>query len=120
MVCLDYPRPGVSALSGNSTLHAPGLRELASKADLDALRAELVSKAELEAVRSELKSDMRSLRVDVASDLLATRKELSDQIVGLRRAVIDYHTSVIGHGMLISDLEARMRRVEQTPEASLR
>ncbi len=49
---------------------------------------------------------MRSLRVDVASDLLATRKELSDQIVGLRRAVIDYHTSVIGHGMLISDLEA--------------
>ena len=40
------------------------------------------------------------------------RKELSEQIVGLRRAVVDYHTSVIGHGMLISDLDARLRRVE--------
>ena len=27
--------------------------------------------------------------------------------------MIDYHTSVIGHGVLISDLEARVRRVEQ-------
>ena len=50
---------------------------------------------------------------DVASDLLSTRKELGEQIVGLRRAVIEYHTSVIGHGVLISELEARMRRVEQ-------
>jgi hypothetical protein len=37
----------------------------------------------------------------------------SDQIVGLRRAVVDYHTSVIGHGVLISDLDARMRWVKQ-------
>ena len=56
---------------------------------------------------------MRTLRADVASDLMTTRKELGDQIIGLRRAVIDYHTSVIGHGLLISDLEARVRRVEQ-------
>ena len=87
------------------------------------MRAELSTKADLEVVRSEVgdvrsevaevKSDMRSLRADVASDLLTTRKELSEQIVGLRRAVIDYHTSVIGHGFLISDLEARVRRVEQ-------
>ena len=60
-----------------------------------------------------MKSDMRTLRADVASDLMTTRKELGDQIIGLRRAVIDYHTSVIGHGLLISDLEARVRRVEQ-------
>ena len=56
---------------------------------------------------------MRSLRADVASDVLTLRKELGEQITGLRRAVIEYHTSVIGHGVLISDLEARMRRVEQ-------
>ena len=30
------------------------------------------------------------------------RKELSEQIVGLRGAVIDYHSSVIGHGKIIS------------------
>jgi len=26
---------------------------------------------------------------------------------------MEYHTSVIGHGILISELEARVRRVEQ-------
>jgi hypothetical protein len=83
--------------------------ELATKADL----AGLATKDELEALRSELKSDMRSLRADVAADLLTTRNELGEQIVGLRRAVIEYHTSVIGHGVLISELEARVRRVEQ-------
>jgi hypothetical protein len=41
------------------------------------------------------------------------RKDLSEQIVGLRRAVVEYHTSVIGHGIIISELEARLRRVEQ-------
>jgi hypothetical protein len=80
------------------------------------MRTELSTKADLESVRSEVadvKSDLHSLRAEVASDLMSTRKELTEQIVGLRRAVIDYHTSVIGHGVLISDLEARVRRVEQ-------
>ena len=62
---------------------------------------------------ADVKSDMHTLRADVAADLLTTRKELGEQIVGLRRAVIDYHTSVIGHGVIISELEARVRRVEQ-------
>ncbi len=86
--------------------------ELASKADMESLRAELAGKSELGALRAELKSDMHSLRADVAADLLSMRKELSDQIVGLRRAVVDYHTSVVGHGVLIGDLDARVRRVE--------
>jgi hypothetical protein len=66
-------------------------------------------------IRSDFatKSDLHMLRSDVAADILSTRKELSEQIVGLRRAVIEYHTSVIGHGVLISELEARVRRVEQ-------
>jgi len=62
---------------------------------------------------ADVRSDMHSLRADVASDLMVMRKETSDQIAGLRRAVVEYHTSVIGHGILISELEARMRRVEQ-------
>jgi hypothetical protein len=43
---------------------------------------------------------------------LTTRKELSEQIVGLWRAVVDYHTAVIGPGGVISELETRVRRVE--------
>ena len=69
--------------------------ELATKDDLESVRAEVSG------VRSEvadIKSDMHTLRADVAADMLTTRKGLSEQIVGLRRAVIDYHTSVIGHG----------------------
>jgi len=84
--------------------------ELASKADLNVLRAEVT---ELRSELSDVKFDMRSLRAGVASDLLSIRRERSDQIVGLRRAVIDYHTSVTGHGVLISDIEARTRRIEQ-------
>lgn len=70
-------------------------------------------------MRAEV-AESRALRADVASDLMAldakvdaTRKDLSEQIARLRGAVIEYHTSAIGHGVLISDLEARLRRVEQ-------
>jgi chromosome segregation ATPase len=79
-------------------------------------------RAELGDVRSDIsqlradsatKSDLSMLRADVAADILSNRKELSEQIVGLRRAVVEYHTSVIGHGILISELEARVLRVEQ-------
>ena len=42
-----------------------------------------------------------------------TRKELSEQIVGLRRAVVEYHSSAVGHGVLFSELEERVRRLEQ-------
>ncbi|MGO9419654.1 hypothetical protein [Roseiarcus sp.] len=87
--------------------------EMATKADLEALRSEMATSLSQMATKSELKSEIHSLRADVASDLLTMRKELSEQIVGLRRAVVDYHTSGVGHGVLISDLDARLRRVEQ-------
>lgn len=96
----------------NLTLHL--LREI---------RAEMATKADIADVRSEIadvRSDVKSLRADVASDLHnldakvdKTRKELSEQVVGLRRAVIEYHSAVVGHGIIISELEARLRRVEQ-------
>lgn len=79
------------------------------RAELGDVRSEMATKSDLNLLRA----DLHSLRADVASDLLSTRKELGEQIVGLRRAVIEYHTPVIGHGVLISELEARMRRVEQ-------
>lgn len=88
--------------------------DMATKGDVVALRSDF------DDLKSELKSDLHSLRADVASDILGVqsdiqkaRKDLGEQIVGLRRAVVEYHTSVIGHGVLISDLEARLRRVEQ-------
>jgi len=75
---------------------------------------------EMRAEIGETRGEVRSLRADVASDLAIFQakvgeenKQTREQIVGLRRAVIEYHTSVIGHGVLISELEARVRRLEQ-------
>jgi hypothetical protein len=83
------------------------------RAELGDVRSDMATKADLASLRSDVAAEMHSLRADVAADILTARKELGEQIVGLRRAVIDYHTSVIGHGVIISELEARMRRVEQ-------
>ena len=86
------------------------------RAELGDVRSDIGdARSDISQVRADMatQSDLRTLRADVAADLLTTRKELGEQIVGLRRAVIDYHTSVIGHGVLVSDLEARVRRVEQ-------
>ena len=92
---------------------------------LRGIRAEFaVLRAEFANTKTELKSDIHSLRADVASDLVLmqaknveehrkTRADTRDQITGLRRAVNDYHLAVVGHGILISELEDRMRRVER-------
>ena len=71
-------------------------------------------------LRAELKVDINSLRANVPSDLLAMQskadaehKATREQVDGLRRQVFEYHSSVIGHGMLISELEVRVRRMEK-------
>jgi hypothetical protein len=62
-----------------------GINEV--KSDISQIRADTATQ-----------SDLTTLRADVGAAMLTTRRELGDQIVGLRRAVIDYHASVIGHG----------------------
>ncbi len=39
--------------------------------------------------------------------------ELVADIAGLRETLTHYHASVLGHGVLISDLEERVRRIER-------
>ncbi len=66
-----------------------------------------------DALRGEFRSELHSLRADVASDIMTMEKRLNDQFVGLRRAVMEYHSSAVGHGLLLSEFEERLRRVEQ-------
>ena len=101
----EWSRPQMADEQDNLVLHL--LREM---------RANMATKEDI----ADLRAEVHSLRADVASDIHTldekiglTRKELSDQIVGLRRAVVEYHSAVIGHGVIISELEARLRRVEQ-------
>jgi hypothetical protein len=65
-------------------------------------------RSEVQTLKAEMatKSDLHSLRADVASDMLAMQRETREQIVGLRRAVIEYHSAVVGHGVIISELES--------------
>ncbi len=43
-------------------------------------------------------------------------KRLEERINGLRRAVMEYHSSAIGHGVLYSELEERVLRIERRLE----
>ena len=90
---------------------------------LRGIRADMATKddfAEVKADIGDVRAEVHSLRDDVAADLLsmqakaeADEKATRAQIVGLRRALVEYHSAVIGHGVLISELEARVRRMEQ-------
>ena len=55
-------------------------------------------------------------------DMVEMRRELTEMrgtmatkgdLAELRQTITHYHSSVVGHGILISDLEARIRRVEE-------
>ncbi len=90
------------------------LREMRS--EMSEMRSEIADVRSVMATKDDIadvRSEMRSLRADVASDMVTLEKRLSDQIVGLRRAVMEYHSSAIGHGLLISEFEERLRRVEE-------
>jgi hypothetical protein len=90
------------------------LREM--RGEMGEMRAESATKGDIRRLDDKIddvRSEVHSLRSDVASDLLTVEKRLSEQIVGLRRAVIEYHSSAVGHGVLIGEFEERLRRVEQ-------
>lgn len=76
--------------------------------------------AGLRSEMQDMRSEMRSLRADVASDMLTLEKRLGDQIVGLRRTVMEYHSSAIGHGVLFTELEEKVRTTERHHDERLR
>ena len=67
----------------------------------------------------DLSSEFAGLRGTVAglSEIVAGHdRKLDDLAAGLaslRDAVTHYHSSVLGHGMLISELDERVRRIER-------
>jgi Mg2+ and Co2+ transporter CorA len=87
--------------------------ELLRKIRADVARVDEKIDSKVDSVKAELRSEIQSLRADVAADFLVVHKEMGEQIAGLRRAVVEYHSAVLGHGALISELEARVRRIER-------
>ena len=77
--------------------------EMATKSDVAKLKNEMQNEF------AEVRSEIGSLRADVASDLIRieanlskAEKRLVEQIAGLRRSVMEYHSSAIGHGVLLT------------------
>lgn len=83
------------------------------RAEMTDMRLEIATKAELNLLRADVASDLVLMQAKNAEEHRKTRADTRDQITGLRRAVNEYHLAVVGHGILISALEDRMRRVER-------
>jgi hypothetical protein len=80
------------------------------------IRGDMATKsdtAKLENGITDVRSEVNSLRADVASDLMSLEKRLGDRINHLNRAVMEYHSSAVGHGLLFSEIDERLRRVEE-------
>jgi len=86
------------------------------RGEVSDIRSTMATKDDLTELRAELRSEMHSLRADVASDLLTLEKRMNDQFVALRRSVMEYHPTAVGHGLLYSELDERVRRIEQRLE----
>lgn len=94
------------------------LREM--RGEMGDIRKDMATKNDVAGLKAELKNDIadvrsgvKSLRADVASDLMTMEQRLSDRITHLNRAVMEYHSSAVGHGILFSEIDERLRRVEQ-------
>ncbi len=80
------------------------------------LQAQEAMRAEMQTMRGEMGSLSTGLRGEIASlrsDHGRKLDDLAGQVATLRQAFTEYHSSVLGHGILISELDARLRRVEQ-------
>ena len=84
--------------------------EMAKRADMDRLDAKI---GNTDAKIADLRSEMNSRFADVASDMMDVEKRLGDRIATLNRAVMEYHSSTIGHGVLYSEIDDRVRRIER-------
>lgn len=47
------------------------------------------------------------------AELRTSLADVHSDVGALRTAVTEYHASVLGHGILISELDTRLRRVEE-------
>jgi hypothetical protein len=86
------------------------------RTDVADIRTEMATKSDvgrLDSKIDDVRSDMKSLAADVASDTLLLEKRLGEQLSSLRRSVMEYHSSAVGHGVLLSEFEERLRKVEQ-------
>ena len=81
--------------------------------DLGAIYGAIIAISnELKSFKAEVQAEFRSVRSEIA-DLRHDVADLRHEVGELRQAVNDYHGAVIGHGVLISELDDRVTRLER-------
>jgi methyl-accepting chemotaxis protein len=114
---------GHIAVMLENVITAQGQMRADMEAGFSALRMDV---AEVRAGLNEVRGGLNEVRAAVnevraglnevrgAVNLLDRRvNDLAEQAKVTQQSLVDYHGSVIGHGILISELDARQRRVEQ-------
>ncbi len=64
----------------------------------------------------EMRGEMREMRGEMRGEMRDTRRDIGDlkhDVTSMRQALTEYHSAVLGHGILISELEDRIRRIER-------
>lgn len=88
--------------------------------DLGAVyQAVIALSRDLQGFRNETKRDVSDLKRDVF-DLKRDVTDVRQEMTELRATLTHYHSSVVGHGILISELEARVRHIEAKLEGTAR
>ena len=67
---------------------------------------------QLRAEMQQIRSEMQQVRSESKAEIGALRAETRADFATLRQTITQYHSAVVGHGILISDLEDRVRRIE--------
>jgi len=87
------------------------LREIRQEIGMKKDRSQL--RREIKTCIAEVNTIIKSLGNDMSADAMNLEKHLEHRINNLNRSVVQYHSSTVGHGVLYSELETRMQRVEQ-------
>jgi hypothetical protein len=77
--------------------------------EIKEIHQQMATKNDVVDVRSELKS----MREDVASDMTVLERRVNDRIAHLNHTVMEYRSSSVGYGRLMGEFDKRLRWVEQ-------
>jgi hypothetical protein len=80
--------------------------ELRSK--LGGMKGEMLG--EPGSLRTDLSAEFKSLRANIASDLSIFETQFSEQIAGLQRLVLEYHSEVLAQTATYRNLDGRPQR----------
>lgn len=82
------------------------------------IQAQTETNRRLDRFEAEVRSEFDAVRKDVRSEFAAVRKEMQEGFTSLREEVRLFGGSVSAHGIIISDLDDRVHKLEDRDNPS--